>query len=333
MTPPRRPTSHDVARAAGVAQSTVSRSFKQDSRVSQQTRDQVVKVATSLGYIPNTVARSLITKRSNMVGVIVTEYTLKHNTDLVYTLGEALRAAGIGLLLLVVKDDTHVGDILPAAMEYPLDGLISCSLIDPAQIDLLLKRGVALVFFNRNVAHVGVDSLLTNHAAGAAEVARRLLAAGHKRLLCMAGPKDAPVSKMRSGGFFAALGEAGVQGVPAVYSAYSYEAARAAFLDHVRDHAIPEAVFCVNDHIAMGVQDACRFDLGLKVPEDISIVGFDDVREAARPTYALTTLRQQLEPMAKQAVELLIRRMAQPDALSSTVLVQAQLIERGSARL
>ena len=329
----RRPTSHDVARAAGVAQSTVSRCFQADSRISLQTRDHVRKAAQELGYFPNKLARGLITKRSNMVGVIVTEYTLNHNTDLVYTLGEALRAAEFGLLLLVVKDDTRVGEIMASTLEYPLDGLISCALIERADIDRLLQRGVSVVFFNRSVSHPGVDCLLTNHANGAAEVAQHFRAAGFDNILCMAGPVNAPVSKALSRGFLEALAEAGMADVPTVYSDYSYDGGKRAFLEHVAGHGVPRAVFCVNDHIAMGVQDACRFDLGLTVPGDVSIIGFDDVREAARPTYALTTLRQQLEPMAKQAVGLLVRRMTQPDALSSTVLVQAQLIRRGSARI
>lgn len=327
----RRPTSHDVARAAGVAQSTVSRAFVDDSKVSQKTKDHVRKVAADLGYVPNMVARSLITKRSNMVGVIVTEYTLKYGPDVVYTLGEALSLDGIGMMLLVVKDDAHIGDAMTSALEYPLDGLISCAIIPRLQIEHLIKRGVALVFFNRNVAHPGVDSLLTNHEAGAAEVAHRFMAAGFENLVVMAGPSRAPVSLARARGFIDALSAEG-RATPAIIETdYSYDAGHRAFIEHVRRHGAPDAVFCVNDNIAMGVEDACRYTLELRVPEDVSIVGFDDVREAARPTYALTTMQQQLAPMARQAVDLLKRRILEPEAPGSTVMVQARLIERKSA--
>jgi DNA-binding LacI/PurR family transcriptional regulator len=125
----------------------------------------------------------------------------------------------------------------------------------------------------------------------------------------------------------------GVTGISTVHGDYSYESGRDLFLDVLERDAPPDAVVCANDQMAMGVMDACRFSLGWRVPEDISVVGFDNIDEAGRPTYDLTTVAQQLEPMAERAVEMLLRRFAKPEAEAERVILAGPLIRRASARL
>ena len=108
---------------------------------------------------------------------------------------------------------------------------------------------------------------------------------------------------------------------------------RAAFLDHVRAAGVPDAVFCVNDPLAFGVLDACRFELGLHVPRDVSVVGFDDVAEAAHQGYDLTTVRQGIGDLAAAAVGMLLKRLDAPDAAAQRLLLPGLLVRRGSARL
>ncbi len=145
----RRATSYDVAQVAGVAQSTVSRCFREDGGISPATRERVLKTAKRLGYTPNALARSLITRRSNMVGVVITRYTLRGNPDVIYAIGESLAAAAKQLLLITVESDRPSSAALRGALEYPLDGLISCVLIADDDLDELLARRVPTVFFNR----------------------------------------------------------------------------------------------------------------------------------------------------------------------------------------
>lgn len=331
--PRRRATSHDVALAAGVAQSTVSRCFTPDSNVSDATRERVKEIAAGLGYVPNALARSLITQRSNMIAVIATRFTMRGNPDLIYTLGETLAAAGKSVMLVTVANDWPNDDALRGALEYPIDGLISCAMLRGETVEQFKARGVAMLFYNRSPPAARIDWIKTDNEAASADLAERLHRAGHRRFLCVAGPQDAPVSGERVCGFTARLAALGVRHTPVLHADYAYEGGKAAFLAYLAGHAMPDAVFCANDQLAMGVLDACRFELKLAVPADISVAGFDNVPEAARPTYDLTSVRQNSVAMARRAVELVLRRIANPGAAARREMVAGQLMTRGSARL
>ncbi len=328
-----RATSYDVARAAGVAQSTVSRCFQPGSSISPATRALVTRVADQLGYLPNALARSLITQRSNLVGVVATRYTLRGNPDVVYALGDSLAAAGKQFLLVTAEGDGAGISGLQGILEYPLDGLISCVLLAEPAMREIQARGVPLVLYNRHSPRIAVDGVTSNHGETAARIAARLHAAGHRRLLCLAGPRDAYVSEQRRRGFVAGLAKLGIRRVPVEQTDYSYAGGREALLRFCAARERPEAVFCTNDQIAMGAMDACRFELGLCVPRDISIVGYDDVAEAARPGYHLTTAHQDSVSMARCAVDILLRRIAEPGGRVINSVMAASLVERQSAKL
>ena len=329
----RRATSYDVARAAGVAQSTVSRCFVPGSEMSEDTRARVQAVAASLGYVPNAIARSLITRRSEMVAVIVTGFTLQTNPAIVAGIGQALAGHGKQLLLMAVEGEEGARDAARAALRYPLDGLVLATTLDGAAVRPFLLRGVPVVCFNRPAPLPRVDRVATDHAGAAREVAGLLHAAGHRRFLCVGGPAGWPVNAERTGGFLERLAELGMHETPVVTAEQSYAGGRAAFLNHVRMAGAPDAVFCVNDPLAFGVLDACRFELGLNVPHDISVVGFDDVAEAAHQGYDLTTVRQDIGDLAAAAVGMLLRRLDEPDGQARRLLLPGALVRRGSARL
>lgn len=329
-----RITSYDVAREAGVSQSTVSRCFQGDTNISAATRARVTQVAERLGYFPNALARSLITRRSDLIGVIATRYTLRGNPDVTWALGESLAAAGKQLMLFIVDDDRPGPDLLRRALEYPLGGLISCVLLDEAQLAELRSRQVPVVLYNRSSDDEPADSVTADHERAAGELARLLHQAGHRLFLCVGGPPNAPVSQLRLAGFAEQLSALGAPAPVALLETdYSYAGGRDAFLSHMRRARRPDAVFCANDQIAMGVMDACRYQLGLVVPDDISVAGFDDVAEAGRPTYALTTVRQASVEMAREAVRLLLARLSDPGGSTVRTLVPAHLVRRASARL
>ena len=331
--PSRRATSYDVARAAGVAQSTVSRCFREDGGISAETRARVLSVSRELGYTPNALARGLITRRSDMVGVVITRYTLRGSPDVVYAIGESLKAAGKTVLLITVEADFPPLAALRRALEYPLDGLVSCVLFTDDDLRQLQSRRLPIVFYNRSPERIPADWVAANHFFAAADAASALHAAGHRRFLSVGGPPTALVSRQRIDGFVTRLGSLGIAPPPVLQTDYSYAGGHAAFLAHCRSGERPDAVFCANDQLAMAVMDASRFTLGWRVPEDLSVVGFDDVAEAGRPTYDLTTVRQDTEEMARQAVHLLLLRLADPTAAPVTSLVPAALIRRRSARL
>lgn len=329
----KRATSYDVARLANVAQSTVSRCFQKDSGISSKTRQRVLAAAQQLGFVPNALARSLITQQSNLIGVVVTRYTMRGNPDVIYAIGEALAAAGKQLLLVTVDEDFATLDSLQRILEYPLEALISCVLIPDADLGTLLARRLPILFYNRILNHFPVDSVSADHEAASGRIADALYASGHRQFLCMGGPLDAPVSQYRTRGFLNRLTQLGAPSTSVIETDYGYANARAAFNAYIGQNPRPDAVFCASDQIAFGVMDACRTDLGLKIPDNISVVGFDDVAEAARPTYELTTMHQDSTAMGREVVRLLLERLADPLSPPVAAILPSRFMRRGSARL
>ena len=329
----RRATALDVADKAGVSQSTVSRCFSPDSKISKKTRDHVLKVAAEMGYTPNAIARSLITRRSGMVGVILTQQSISSLPEMINALSQALGREGQRMLLISPEDETHVGDVIDGAYGYPLDGVISCVTLTQAQLDGFRTRGIPVAFYNRHPPGAMIDSVATDHFEAARQVADALYSAGHRRFLSIAGPLDAPVSRQRTRGFAERIEEMGAGHVSLVTADYTYEGGRRAFLDAVATGAEFDAVFCANDRIAMAVVDAARGELGLSVPRDLSVVGFDDVSEARQPAYDLTTVRQHLPEMAQAVVDLLRKRANAPESQPQRILIPGSFVARGTARL
>ena len=246
----RRVTSYDVAKAAGVAQSTVSRCFLPGSEVADATRARVQEAAAALGYVPNAIARSLITRRSEMVALIVTDFTLRANPAIVSGIGRALAEHGKQLLLMAVEDAAGARAAAASALRYPLDGLVIATTLGDAEVRPFQRRGVPIVFFNRPPSLPRMDRVATDHDGAAREVASLLHAAGHRRLLCVGGPPSSPVNQERTRGFLDQLRTLGVANAPVVASEQSYANCRHAFLAHVAAHGRPEAVFCTNDQLA-----------------------------------------------------------------------------------
>ncbi|OTP78430.1 Transcriptional regulator, LacI family [Caballeronia sordidicola] len=294
----------------------------------------MLAIAEELNYRPNALARSLILGRSEAVGVIVTKYTLRYNPDVLFALGEALAAANSKLLLITVESDQAVHDTLGRALDFPLDGLISCADLSAADIKAFQQHDVPVVLFNRHSTARRVDSVATDNANASKRIAAALRKAGHSRFLCIGGPEDAPVSRARIDAFVEEVQRLGARWVNAVHTDFSYEDGSSAMsAAYRRSNGEIDAVFCANDQTALGALDACRFNLGLSVPENISIVGFDDVPDASRPTYMLTTVRQDVQQLSREAVRLLALRLADPSRRAGRVIVPSTLIERASAKL
>jgi DNA-binding LacI/PurR family transcriptional regulator len=329
----RKPaTSYDVARAAGVAQSTVSRCFSADSLISPETRQRVLSAAAELGYTPNTLARSLITQRSNTVALVITGYTMRDSPNVMYTLADALARQSMRVMLITAENDEDLRPAVVDLLGFPLDGLITCASMHADDSRQFLRRGVAMVGYNRKIEVPKVDAVLADHDGASRQIAGRLVRAGHKHLLCVAGPEEAPVSRERIGGFTAAVQEAGLEVPHVLHTDFSYDDCKARFLAYVgKAKRLPQAIFCANDELAFAVMDACRYDLKLRVPDDVSIVGFDDVVVAERPSYLLSTVRPPADAMANKAVELLLRRIREPDVRARTLRFDCELVERASA--
>lgn len=333
------PTSYDVARHAGVSQAVVSRAFQAVSPISPATRARVLASADTLGYQPNAVARSLITKRSGLVGVLLTEATQRDTPDVLILLAQALLQQGFQPLLFPCTRESEGSSALDKALSFGVDGVVSCVGLSQDDLARAHLRQRPVVLFNRHSDDPAVLQVACDHASAAHLLASRLFAAGHRRFAVVSGPRDGPVSALRVDSFLARLAELGVKAVAKYEGDYHYESGHAAAMKLLAAAPLralsprPEVVFCANDAMALGVLDAARFALMLRVPSDVSVVGFDDIPAGRRPAYLLTTVSQPFEDMARVAAMLFRQQVDDVPTPPGRVLLAGTLIERGSAQL
>lgn len=331
-------TSEDVARRAGVSQSAVSRVFTSGASVAQKTRDKILEAAGELGYRPNALARSLITGRSRMIGLVVAYLENLFYPEAIEKLSKQLQDRGYHVLVFMAKQtDADVDDVLAEFLDYQVDGLVIVSV--SLSTDLATRcqdANIPVVLFNRTQDDDRLSSVVTDNFEGGRKVADLLIAGGHRRIGYIAGWEEASTQRDREAGFTAGLRAAGLELTARGVGNYRYEDARdaaRAMLAAQEGLDDLDAIFVANDHMAIAVMDVLRLELGLCIPEDISVVGFDDAPPAAWPSYDLTTVRQSADDMGAETVRTLLDHIENGDLASRRVALEAKLVIRSSARL
>lgn len=324
----REVTSRDVARALGVSQSMVSRAFDPSGRVAKENRERILRTADAMGYRPNVIARSLSTRRSGIVAIVMGGMDNPFYADVLDQMAAALDAAGYRSLLFRVPPDQDVDDQLPALRQYNVDALIVASASISSRIaDEWRRERRRVVLFNRTVADQSVPSVSCDNAAGAGLLADLLVDRGHRRLVYVAGPQQTSTNREREAGFIRRLMERDVPLVGRVdTSSYSFQEGYRAAAEAMAVR--PDAIFFANDVLALGGMDRVRHDLGLEIPDALSVVGFDDIGMAAWPSYALTTIRQPVAAM----VRLAIGAIAGDEAQETVRQVAGELVLRQTVR-
>jgi DNA-binding LacI/PurR family transcriptional regulator len=322
-----------VAEHAGVSQAAVSRAYTPGASISPELRERVIRAAEELGYQPNAIARGLITSRTGIVGLVGGDFVNPFYSLVIEELSVQLQRIGLHPLLFVIPKEERVDGVLPQILQYQVDAIvIAAATMSSAMAWECLRRGTPVVLFNRNVPDTPTHVIGTDNFGGGRTVGYLLARSGHQRLGYIAGHADTSTSRDRERGFLAALDELGVGDVEKADGQYSYAGARQAADVMLRRRRRPEAIFCANDLMAFGVLDAAR-DLGIAVPSELSVIGFDDVPQAAWGAYELTTFRAPVAAMAQATVELLgkLRQASSPPRVSYTL--PAEFVSRRSARL
>ena len=327
-------TSYDVARLAGVSQSAVSRCFKPGASVSKKMRAQVIKAADKLGYQPNAIARSLITRRSNLVGVILSDFTNLHYPEVLFELNQGFSRHGVHVLLFTLHRERDIDEIIEQVFQYQVDGVVVASTFSLEQIDKFEQRSLPLVFFNRTIQDRPVSAVCCDQEAGERMLVNRLVNAGHTSFGVISGPEDSLVSVQRTAGARDRLIALGFDQAPIVQGDYTYGSGRAGVHALMRGLSGDlDAVICANDVMAIGCIDALREDFSLAVPDDISVVGFDGVAPAIWSGYNLTTIRQPVAQMSQAAVDMILDRVEEPDKSPEMRVFSGDMLPGGSARL
>jgi len=324
--------SQDVAKLAGVSRSAVSRTYTPGAYVSEETRAKVLAAAAMLDYSPNAIARSLSKSRSGLIGVIASTLDNPFYAHLLELLAAALQARGYATLLMV-GDARNMDDLLSRLLAYQVDGvLLPASKLTSHMAVALHRAGRPVVLVNHTLDSREVSSVSGDNYGGGRLVADLLWRAGHRRIAYVSGPIDTSSAVDRGRGLQDRLREHGL----AVYAQASGEDTREETAVVVRQmmemEVAPDAIFCANDTMALAALEVVTLEYGRKVPEQIAIVGYDNTLQAAERLHALTSVDQNLDQMAREAVDMLIMKMASDDQRAGDMTVPASLIQRATTR-
>lgn len=333
--PEARITAADVARRAGVSQPTVSRVFTPGSRVSPDKIQRVQEAARELGYRPNTLARSLNTGRSYTIGIVLAYLTNPFYPEALQILSERFSAHGYHMMVIFAQNlEEEVDGVVENLMAHQVDGIILASVsMSNSLTERLRGLNMPFVLFNRGQEDRTLPSVTAANYAGGYLAGQFLVAGGHRRIAHVAGWRKSLNGRDRQAGFVAALAEAGLEPVATIDSHFRREVAAEATRSLFARPDPPDAIFVGNDHMAFAVLETLRTELGRAVPEDVSVVGYDDVAMAAWPTYDLTTLRQPARRMADETVTMLLGMIEDGVTPMGRLEIESPLILRGSARI
>ena len=330
-------TSLHVARLAQVSQSAVSRTYTPGASVSELTRQKVMDAAQKLGYRPNAIARSLITKRSRIIGVVMGRLDNQFYPLVLEKLSKRLRDDGLHVLLFI-SDGSQADSLLAEILQYQVDGIVMASTeLSSALARDCANSGIPVVLFNRMTRQAlgephPASAVTSDNAAGARMMARHLVAGGHQRIAYIAGTEESSTNVDRERGLRQELALLGRRIHARAVGNYSFEAAKLAARELFADPTDrPDAVFVGSDHMALAVMDVLRIELGLRIPEDVSVAGFDNVPQAAWGAYQLTTVEQPVDLMIN-ATAALLREQLEEGLKPHAVTVPCNLVRRASTR-
>jgi DNA-binding LacI/PurR family transcriptional regulator len=311
----RNPTSFDVAELAGVSRSAVSRAFTEGATVAPETRQKVFQAAASLGYVVNPLARGLQTGSSNIVGLLASRLDTPIRSRQIKLLAQALLQNGFRPMLITAEREADLPGLMREALSYNVAGMVVTSDTPPQDlVQDCADRSIPLVLVNRDPAGLPADRVQMDPVAGGRMVFDLLRGCGATRLACLSPLGETFSVTGRSDSFRQAASEAGLTCQMIRVENQSYTAAQATIARIGRTGlAGIDGLFCATDLMALGALDALRFDLGLKVPEDVQVVGFDDIEPAGWGAYRLTTIRQDIAAQCAMVLELLTARIERPD--------------------
>lgn len=324
----------DVAREAGVSSMTVSRVINEKGEVSEATRERVLAVIEQLGYRPSGIARGLATRRTGTLGLVVPDVANPFFADVARGVEHGAYAEGYNVFLCNTEEDPERElAVLKSLEEKRVDGLVLCSSrLDEAELRTVVSRHRKVVLVNRLLEGDRVGSVLIDDETGGRLATGLLIEAGHQAIGYLSGPAVSHSGRQRAKGYRAALEHAGlsadaswVRHCPPMVAGgqdVAYEL--------LSTHPEISALFCYNDLVAVGALQACS-ELGRQVPDDVAVVGYDDIPLAALVTPALTTCRVPRYELGSQTVSLLLDQINDCLDDCEEIVLAPELIVRASA--
>lgn len=329
-------TMKDIARLAGVSTSTVSHVINKSRFVSDEIAERVNNAAQQLNYAPSALARSLKMNRTKTIGMLVTTSTNPFFGEVVKGVERSCYHKGYNLILCNTEgDNQRMKASINTLLQKRVDGLLlMCSTLEGERLDVFDRYpDIPVVVMDWGPILFASDKIQDNSLQGGYMAAKHLIECGHKEIGCITGPLIRHQAQMRYEGYKRALAEAGIAINPdwIVESDFECEGGYQAFEKLYERGKLPSALFVSNDMMAMGVIQAAS-QRGLRIPDDLSLIGYDDVHIAKFMTPALTTIHQPKYRLGKAAVDTLLYRLENPDTTAQVVQLEPTLMVRSSVR-
>ncbi len=324
-------TSFDVAKRAGVSRSAVSRAFTPGTSISPDTRERVLKAASELGYRVNLVARGLNKQRTDLVGMIASGMNNPFRSEQIDALAKRLVREGFRPMLFCIDEGMGEEQLLSILLNYQVSGVVITSDAPPKEIcEECARMQVPLVLVGRGDALPFVDLINGDDAKGGRMAAQALYAAGRRHLVVLAPVKPVHSVSARIAAFNEKAKELGLETEQITLESHDYESGRDAAADLALRRGDALGVFCPTDVCALGLLDTLRTRHGVRIPEDMSLIGYDDIPQAGWVFANLTTVKQSVNDFARVTVDLLKERIKNPDAEPKSEIVDVKLISRGT---
>lgn len=326
-------TSDDVAKLAKVSQSAVSRTFTSGASVSEKTRSKVLAAAKTLGYRPNAIARTLVTQQSRVIAVVAAHLDNPLYLDVLESLSKQLQEEGFHVLLFMT-DAGDADQILQEMLQYQVQGILMASVtLSSGLAEECAHLGIPVVLFNRIVPGTHASTVSSDNFGGGQLIGRFLFRGGHKRIAYIAGQEESSTNRDREAGFLLALAEANVECWRKEVGNYNFEEAAGATRRLMSGSEVPDAIFVASDAMAISVMDTLRKEHDIQIPDDISVVGYDNIPQSAWAAYNLTTVEQQFSAMIRVAVQTLLQQIQSGQVESESFVFPGNIMVRGSARI
>ncbi len=341
----RAATLADVGRAAGVSAMAVSAALNEtrtSARISEQTRAKIIEAAEALGYRPNVAARALVKRRMNTIGVSVVwadEELNNYFVEIFNGIIEATSRHAQNATVFTFRSWSEDMAKVCGMCDGRIDGMILVAPLFNQELAAMLPHHTPFVALHANTESEAFVNIESNEERGAKEMVKAMIAMGHRRIMHVSGPRGLVGPERRISGYLSALREAGIVPDPDLLVVTNFAAAEGcramnAWLSANKGKPLPDAIFCANDAIAIGCMEALA-SAGIRIPDDVSIAGFDDTIAARTTVPQLCTVRQPLRAMGARAVEVMMRRIDAMrgkggDELVNSVVFDTTVVLRGS---
>jgi LacI family transcriptional regulator len=323
-------TSRDVARLAGVSQPTVSRALRDDPKVSEATKQRVREAALALGYAPNAIGRALSVGRSTRVGLVVTDLENQFYAHVIAPMHHELERLGYELVLI-----TESSESAPVAEHVNAHGLcgvvLATTTVESIVPVRLQDRGIPFVYFNRTSQSVQADSVTVDPADGVRELLADVIGKGHTRIGAIFGPRNTSTGEQRENAVRAVLDEHGLALAhrDVLHGPFDFRTGYDGLRTLLDRADPPTVVLCGNDVVALGALNAAA-ELGVGVPDDVSIAGFDDLPTSRWALVRLSTVAYDLDEMSREAARLIVARVEKPDAPAAHSVYPTRYVARAT---